>query len=122
RSFDAEKSLNFGRDPATIGHVDRAGSSIRSAFGLPSPTNRIAKCLPGKGTLEIDSKETQRRPGMATLTAEQNAMVALFQRHVDAELAGDLDTAMATMTDNPHLNHVSSMAGGVGRDSVHAFY
>ena len=50
---------------------------------------------------------------MMTLSAEQQAMVALFQRHVDAELAGDLDTTMATMTDSPHLNHVASMAGGV---------
>ena len=59
---------------------------------------------------------------MMTLSAEQQAMVALFQRHVDAELAGDLDTTMATMTDSPHLNHVASMAGGVGRDGVRAFY
>jgi carboxymethylenebutenolidase len=59
---------------------------------------------------------------MTTLSAEQEAMVALFQRHVDAELAGDLDTTMATMTDDPHLNHVASMAGGVGRDGVLAFY
>ena len=59
---------------------------------------------------------------MTTLSAQQEAMVALFQRHVDAELAGDLDTTMATMTDDPHLNHVASMAGGVGRDGVLAFY
>jgi hypothetical protein len=36
---------------------------------------------------------------MITLSAEQQTMVALFQRHVDAELAGDLETTMATMTD-----------------------
>ena len=59
---------------------------------------------------------------MTPLSAEQQAMVALFQRHVEAELAGDLDTTMATMTDDPHLNHVASMAGGVGRDGVRAFY
>src|SRR5262245_55732662 len=56
------------------------------------------------------------------LSSAQTAMVTLFQKHVDAELAGDLDTTMATMTDNPHLNHVASMAGGVGRDGVRAFY
>lgn len=59
---------------------------------------------------------------MSTMSAEQQAMIALFQRHVDAELAGDLETTMATMTDDPHLNHVASMAGGVGRDGVRAFY
>jgi carboxymethylenebutenolidase len=59
---------------------------------------------------------------MSTVSAQQQAMIALFQRHVDAELAGDLETTMATMTDDPHLNHVASMAGGVGRDGVRAFY
>jgi carboxymethylenebutenolidase len=49
-------------------------------------------------------------------------MVALFQQHVGAELAGDLDTTIDTMCDNLHLNHVPTMAGGVGRDGVHAFY
>jgi carboxymethylenebutenolidase len=59
---------------------------------------------------------------MTTLSAEQQAMVALFQRHIGAELAGDLATTMNTMTADPHLNHVPTMAGGVGREGVHAFY
>jgi carboxymethylenebutenolidase len=50
------------------------------------------------------------------------AMIDLFQKHVAAELAGDLDTTLATMCDNPHLNHVPTMAGGVGREGVRAFY
>lgn len=49
-------------------------------------------------------------------------MIDLFQKHVNAELAGDLDTTMSTMTGNPHLNHVPTMAGGVGREGVRAFY
>jgi carboxymethylenebutenolidase len=59
---------------------------------------------------------------MTDLSIKQQQMVALFQRHVEAELAGDLDTTMATMTDDPHLNHVPTMAGGVGRGRVQAFY
>jgi carboxymethylenebutenolidase len=59
---------------------------------------------------------------MTGMSEAQRAMVELFQKHVDAELAGDLDTTMATMSENPHLNHVASMAGGVGRDGVRAFY
>jgi carboxymethylenebutenolidase len=59
---------------------------------------------------------------MTDLSSAQNAMVALFQKHVDAEFAGDLDTTMETMTDDPHLNNVASMVGGVGRDGVRAFY
>ena len=54
------------------------------------------------------------------MTAKE--MIDLFQRHVNAELAGDLETTMATMTDHPHLNHVPTMAGGVGGVGVRAFY
>lgn len=56
------------------------------------------------------------------MTEAQKQMVALFERHVGAELEGDLDTTMATMSAEPHLNHVPTMAGGVGRDGVRAFY
>ena len=55
-------------------------------------------------------------------TESQQAMVDLFQKHVQAELDGDLETTMATMTDTPHLNHVPTMMGGFGRDGVRAFY
>jgi carboxymethylenebutenolidase len=56
------------------------------------------------------------------LTEKQQRMVALFEKHVGAELEGDLDTTMATMSEEPHLNHVPTMAGGVGRDGVREFY
>ena len=59
---------------------------------------------------------------MEKLSAAQQAAVDLFQKHVAAELAGDLETTMATMTESPHLNHVPTMMGGVGRDGVRAFY
>ena len=57
------------------------------------------------------------RAGRGNVITPQ-AMIALFQKHVNAELAGDLDTTMVTMSDDPHLNHVPTMAGGVGRDDV----
>lgn len=56
------------------------------------------------------------------LSEKQKKMVALFEKHVAAELAGDLDTTMATMTDNPHLHNVPTMVGGVGQSGVRAFY
>jgi carboxymethylenebutenolidase len=59
---------------------------------------------------------------MTDLTERQQALVDLFQEHVQAELRGDLDTTMATMTDTPHLTNVPSMVGGYGRDGVRAFY
>ena len=59
---------------------------------------------------------------MAEIRDPRTGMVELFQQHVAAELAGDLETTMATMTDAPHLNHVPTMMGGVGREGVRAFY
>jgi len=59
---------------------------------------------------------------MAKLTDKQQALVDLFQKHMQAELAGDLDTTMATMTARPHLINVPINVGGVGRDGVRNFY
>src|SRR3569833_238586 len=42
---------------------------------------------------------------------ERKAMSDLFDKHVNAELAGDLDSTMATMSDNPWLTHVPTRAG-----------
>lgn len=56
------------------------------------------------------------------LSAKQQEMVALFDRHVGAELEGDLDVTMATMSDDPYLNHVPTMQGGSGTEGVRAFY
>jgi carboxymethylenebutenolidase len=57
-----------------------------------------------------------------TYSAHQQAMIDLFEKHVNAELAGDLDTTMSTMTDNPHLHNVASNVGGLGAAGVRAFY
>ncbi len=56
------------------------------------------------------------------LSERQRQMVALFEKHVAAELEGDLDTTMATMCDDPHLHNVPTMIGGNGQAGVHAFY
>jgi carboxymethylenebutenolidase len=50
-------------------------------------------------------------------------IAAVFDQHVAAEFAElDLDAAMATMADDPYLNHVPVMTGGVGYDEVRRFY
>ena len=59
---------------------------------------------------------------MNDLFPQQQAMAELFQKHVEAELAGDLETTMSTMTEDPHLHNVPTMVGGVGREGVPAFY
>jgi hypothetical protein len=50
----------------------------------------------------------------------RNKRASLFERHVEAELAGDLDT-LATTTD-PHLNTFLTMAGGMGREGVRELF
>jgi carboxymethylenebutenolidase len=52
----------------------------------------------------------------------KQAMIDVFKKHVEAELAGDLDTTMATMTGDPHLHNVPTMIGGVGYEGVRNFY
>lgn len=49
-------------------------------------------------------------------------MLKIFQDHIDAELRQDVDATMATMTDNPHLNHVPTMVSAAGEQNVRAFY
>ena len=59
---------------------------------------------------------------MTIVSPAQQVMVELFQKHVGAELDGDLETTMNTMTEEPHLHNIPSMVGGVGREGVRAFY
>jgi len=51
------------------------------------------------------------------------ALIAeLFEAHMQAELEGDRDRTMETMTSTPHLNHVPVRAGGHGDAAVREFY
>jgi len=58
---------------------------------------------------------------MGDLSIEE-AMGAIFAQHMDAELSGDLDTTLATMTTNPHIVSVPTMVGGAGLAGVRDFY
>lgn len=49
-------------------------------------------------------------------------ILAQFGEHIQAELDGDLARTMATMTNDPHLNHIPTGAGGIGYEGVQAFY
>lgn len=53
---------------------------------------------------------------------KQQKMLSIFEAHVKAELDGDLDTTMATMSDNPHLHNIPSLVGGYGKEGVRKFY
>ena len=56
------------------------------------------------------------------LTTEQEAIRQQFQAHIDAEMRGDLDTTLSTMTSDPHLNNIPTLIGGIGQEAVRSFY
>lgn len=47
---------------------------------------------------------------------------AIFGAHMEAELAGDLDKTLATMSADPHIVNVPTMVGGQGPAGVRTFY
>lgn len=55
-------------------------------------------------------------------TGLKEKLDAVFLAHMDAELAGNLDETLATMSPDPHLVNVPTMVGGQGADSVRTFY
>jgi carboxymethylenebutenolidase len=53
----------------------------------------------------------------------QDVLAAVLDDHLAAEFVTmDLDATMATMADDPYLNHVPVLTGGIGRDEVRRFY
>lgn len=49
--------------------------------------------------------------------------VALFAEHIHHEFeTRNVDATMATMVQNPYVNHVATLAGGVGHDMLKRFY
>jgi carboxymethylenebutenolidase len=50
-------------------------------------------------------------------------LAVLWEAHARAEFeTRDVDAAMATMVAEPYVNHVPTMAGGVGHDQLKRFY
>jgi carboxymethylenebutenolidase len=61
--------------------------------------------------------------GDATLTPAQQAMSDLWDEHTRAEFAtSSVEATLETMVDDPHVNHVPVLTGGVGLDEVRKFY
>ena len=50
-------------------------------------------------------------------------LAALWEEHCRYEFeTRDVDATMATMVDEPYVNHVPTMTGGVGQDQLKRFY
>ncbi len=53
----------------------------------------------------------------------EHDLVALWEAHTGAEFARrDVEETMATMVGAPYVNHIPTMAGGVGHDELKRFY
>ena len=53
----------------------------------------------------------------------EHDLVALWEAHCRHEFeTRDVDATMATMVASPYVNHVPTMAGGVGHDQLKRFY
>jgi carboxymethylenebutenolidase len=58
-----------------------------------------------------------------TASDRHGGLADVLDDHLAAEFATrDVDATMATMTDDPYLNHVPVLTGGIGREEVHRFY
>lgn len=56
------------------------------------------------------------------MTEFEKGMLSLLENHVSAEMQGNLDLTMETMTPNPRLLNIANMMGGDDYDSVKKFY
>ena len=58
-----------------------------------------------------------------TASDRHGGLADVLDDHLAAEFAArDVDATMATMTDDPYLNHVPVLTGGIGREEVRRFY
>jgi len=53
----------------------------------------------------------------------EHDLIALWEEHCRYEFeTRDVDAVMSTMVDEPYVNHVPTMTGGVGHDQLKRFY
>ncbi len=61
--------------------------------------------------------------GDSTLTPSQQAMSNLWDTHMRSEFESrSVEDTLETMVDDPHVNHVPVLTGGVGLEEVRKFY
>jgi carboxymethylenebutenolidase len=60
--------------------------------------------------------------GAAAAGTDRESIASLFDAHMQAERAADLEATLATMAAEPHLLNLGSGTGGKGHDGVRDFY
>jgi carboxymethylenebutenolidase len=54
---------------------------------------------------------------------KKEEIISLWEQHLGAEMfAKDVEATMATMVDDPYVNHVPTLTGGVGAKDLRRFY
>lgn len=102
--------------------LDRRDSSAVVVYPEASPGFTI----PHRATFDkrTDSLAHSRALGLLRrVLGPHYDLVALFEEHVRHEFeTRDVDATMATMIEEPYVNHVPTLAGGVGHDMLKRFY
>lgn len=57
------------------------------------------------------------------MTEEHEKLGKIFDKHIEYEFdKEDVEATMTTMTDEPYVHHVPTLAGGFGYEGVYSFY
>ena len=71
----------------------------------------------------MDEDWSMRSQEGNTLTLDQQAMSDLWDEHMRSEFESQsVEDTLETMVDDPYVNHVPVLTGGVGLDEVRKFY
>jgi carboxymethylenebutenolidase len=89
----------------------KAGVAMTVAAVTASPLRAQAEETDDLATQALDGEP----PGAESASR-------IFSAHMEAELAGDLDKTLATMSENPHIVNIPTMIGGQGVEGVRTFY
>ena len=88
--------------------------------------NGVAVAVAGAAGVTMNASASDQdavdNPSVSSNQELIDSVDAIFGEHMDAELNGDLDRTLATMTDNPHIVNVPTMIGGQGEQGVRTFY
>ena len=104
------------------GGLDRRNGSAVAVYPGAAP----GFAIPHRPSFDkrVDSLAHSRALGpLRRVLGPHYDLVALFEEHVRHEFeTRDVDATMATMIDEPYVNHVPTLAGGVGHDMLKRFY
>jgi hypothetical protein len=98
--------------------------TLSRALGMGPSRRQALKLLGGSlasgllATLGIRSARAKEER-MHPVPPAHQAMLETFQQHLMAEVTGDIEAALATMTENPYVNHVPVLTCSAPRSSNH---